>query len=57
MTDVWEEYADAKVAEQAKEASIFLLKEGIDPNIVAKANNLPLETVLQLQKEIQLEHV
>lgn len=61
--NVWEEYAQEvadqqsaeKLAEQAKNAAIFLLKEGIDPKIVAQANNLPLETVLQLQKEIQPE--
>ena len=64
MCDIVEEYAnekaikhaEAKVAEQAKNAAIFLLKEGIAPEIVAQANKLPLETVLQLQKEIEFQN-
>ena len=56
MSNAFDRYADAKVAEQAKEASIFLLKEGVDPKIVAQAHKLPLETVLQLQKEIELQN-
>jgi len=64
MGDVWEEYAEeyaqkkvaAKVAEQARSAAIFLLKEGVDPKIVAQAHKLPLETVLQIQKEIDLQN-
>ena len=64
MDDVWEEYAEeyaqkkvaAKVAEQARSAAIFLLKEGVDPKIVAQAYKLPLETVLQMQKEINLQN-
>ena len=34
----------------------FLLKEGVEPIIVAQANKLSLETVLQLQKEIELQN-
>jgi len=56
MVDVWEEYANERAAEELKKAAIFLLKEGIDANIVAQAHKLPMETVLQLQKEIQLEN-
>ena len=60
MGDVWEEYADEKVAkktaEQARSAAIFLLKEGVDPKIVAQAHKLSFETILQLQKEIELQN-
>ena len=56
MGDVWEEYADEKVAKQSKNAAMFLLKEGVDPKIVAQAHKLPLETVLQIQKEIDLQN-
>ena len=56
MCDIVEEYAQTKVKTQAKDAAIFLLKEGIAPEIVAQANKLPLETVLQLQKEIELQN-
>ena len=60
MCDIVEEYADkkanAKVAEQARSAAMFLLKEGVDPKIVAQAHKLPLETVLQIQKEVDLQN-
>ena len=38
--------------EKAIEASIEFLKEGIAPEIIAKCEQLPLEKVLELQKEI-----
>ena len=72
MVDVWEEYAEKRanelankianeianeiVTDELKKSALFLLKEGIAPEIVAQANKLPLETVLQLQKEIELQN-
>ena len=41
--------------EKAIEASIEFLKEGIAPEIIAKCEKLPLEKVLELQKEILVE--
>ena len=37
---------------KAEEATIELLKENISPEIIAKCEKLPLERVLELQKEI-----
>ena len=53
MTDVWEEYADQKVAEQAKEMAISLLKEKVFNNEkIAELTKLPLEEIEALQKAI-----
>ena len=46
-----EAFEDGQQA-KAEEASIALLKEGIPPETIAKCENLPLEKVLELQKEI-----
>lgn len=72
MVDVWEKYAEKRanelanklaneianeiVTDELKKSALFLLKEGIASKIVAQANKLPLETVLQLQKEIELQN-
>ena len=50
------EIANEIVTDELKKSALFLLKEGIAPEIVAQANKLPLETVLQLQKEIELQN-
>ena len=41
--------------EQAEEAAIALLKENIAPEIIAKCEKLPIERVLELQKEIAVK--
>ena len=38
--------------QKAEEATIEFLKENISPEIIAKCVKLPLERVLELQKEI-----
>lgn len=45
---------DAGQEKKAIEASIELLKEKIDPKIIAKCEKLPLEQVLELQKQISV---
>ncbi len=40
-------------AEKAVEASVELLKKGIAPEIIAECEKLPLEKVLELEKEIK----
>ena len=53
MTDVWEEYADQKVAEQAKEMAISLLKEKVFNNEkIAELTKLPLAEIEALQATI-----
>ena len=54
--EIASEIANERVANRAKEAAIFLLKEGVEPIIVVQAHKLPLESVLQLQKEIELQN-
>ena len=52
MGDVWEEYADEKVAKQAKEMAIALLKDKIYPlNKIAELTKLSIEEVNSLQQE------
>ena len=41
--------------QQAIEASINLLKEKIDPKIIAKCEKLPLKKVLELQEQIAVK--
>ena len=38
--------------EKAKESAIAWLKKGMSPEDIAECEGLPLETVLELQKEI-----
>ena len=38
--------------EKAVEASLELLKKGVSPEIIAECVKLPLEKVLELQKEL-----
>ena len=57
MTDVWEEYADqkvaAKVAERDKEMAISLLKEKVFNNEkIAELTKLPLAEIEALQATI-----
>lgn len=54
MDDVLERYFNKGKTKQAEEASIALLKEGIDPETIAKCEHLPLEKVLELQKSIKV---
>ena len=52
MGDVWEEYADEKAAEKAKEMAIALLKEKIfTNNKIAELTKLSIEEINQLQQE------
>ena len=52
MGDVWEEYADAKVAKRDKEMAIALLKDKIYPlNKIAELTKLSIEEVNALQQE------
>ena len=41
--------------EKAVEASVELLKKGVSPEIIAECEKLPLEKVLELEKEIKKE--
>ena len=43
--------------EKAVEASVELLKKGIAPEIIAECERLPLEKVLELEKEIKKEEL
>ncbi len=43
--------------EKAVEASVELLKKGIAPEIIAECEKLPLEKVLELEKEIKKEEL
>ena len=50
--EAFEDGLEKGLHQKAEEASIALLKEGIPPETIAKCENLPLEKVLELQKEI-----
>jgi len=53
MGDVWEEYADEKVAKQAKEIAIALLKKNIMPLAeIAELTKLSVEEIDALQETI-----
>ena len=52
MGDVWEEYADKKVAKQAKEMAIALLKKNIMTLAeIAELTKLSIEEINALQQE------
>ena len=52
MGDVWEEYADKKVAKQAREMAIALLKEKVFTiSKIAELTKLSIEEVNALQQE------
>ena len=53
MGDVWEEYADEKVAKQAKEIAIAVLKKNIMPLAeIAELTKLSVEEINVLQETI-----
>lgn len=49
-----EEGREAGILEKAHDTAIELLKENVSPEIIAKCVKLPLETVLELQKSIEV---
>ena len=52
MASVFDEYAEERMAEQAKAAAVYLLKEGIPAEIIAKAHpSLSIDEIKQLQQE------
>lgn len=52
MASVFDEYAQERVAEQAKAAAIRLLKEGAGIELVAKVfPSLSIDEIQRLQKE------
>ena len=51
MASVFDEYAQERVAEQAKEAAYKLLKKGISPEVIAEAlPSISIEDIKQLQQ-------
>ena len=51
MASVFDEYAEERVAEQAKETAIRFLKEGVPAEIIAKAiPSFSIEDIKQLQQ-------
>ena len=51
MASVFDEYAQERVAEQAKETAIRFLKEGVSVEIIAKAiPSFSIEDIKQLQQ-------
>ena len=52
MASVFDEYAEERMAEQAKNAAVYLLKEGVPAEIIAKAHpSLSIDEIKQLQQE------